>query len=71
MKKSSIIEALEEFDDDDNLVFEGNYHPITYMPKVLKVCGGTQKHMCYYCILDAGHEGDCFCACKQVNFTRE
>jgi hypothetical protein len=67
MKKKHIIDALKDFDDEDNLTIEDCHLSLT--PKFHKVCGKTQDWMPYYCVLEPDHEGDCWCMCKQVNFT--
>lgn len=66
MKKKHLIEALESFEDEDELMFDGEAW--SYVPKITTICGKTEYAMPYYCVLPPNHEGDCYCACKQVYF---
>ena len=71
MKKSDILKALAPFGDDDNIIL-GEYnmkHACELKPRL--VCGGTQAYMPYYCVLDPGHDGPCWCSCKNVDFIPE
>jgi hypothetical protein len=65
MTKRDIIELLAPFDDDDTLVFDGT---TTWLGAPSVVCGKGQQYMPYYCVLKPGHAGQCFCACKHLNF---
>jgi hypothetical protein len=69
MTKKALLEALEPFGDDDHIVFDGM--ECSYVPKVRRVCGGQQAAMPYFCTLEPGHEGQCYCSCKNVHFDRE
>lgn len=65
MKKKKLIEALQSFEDDDNICI-GDYH--NYIPEIRKICGKQDIIMGYCCCLDPGHEGDCWDSCKGVDF---
>lgn len=66
MKKADILKALEPFCDDDNLAIDAPTEGS--IPKFSKVCGKTQAYTVYYCLLEPGHEGSCWCGCKNVHF---
>ena len=66
MRKGDLIEALKPFNDDDHLQI-GDW-AISYVPKITVICGKTQEYMPYYCVLPPNHSGDCWCACKDVDF---
>ena len=65
MKKSDIIKMLEPFEDDDNIMFDDVVG--LYDPK--RICGKGQFAMPYTCVLEPGHEGQCWCKCKNIEFT--
>lgn len=66
MKKADILRALEPFDDNDNLAIDAPTEGS--IPKFSKVCGKTERYTVHYCLLEPGHTGECWCACKQVHF---
>lgn len=66
MIKKHLIAALEEFEDDDHIVFDEYAMP--YVPKIHKVCGKRMQYMVYFCVLEPNHTGDCYCGCKNVYF---
>jgi hypothetical protein len=69
MTKRALLEALEPFDEDDEIIFEDM--PSSFVPKIERVCGGRQAAMPYYCTLPPGHEGRCHCFSKDVDFDPE
>jgi hypothetical protein len=62
MKKKDLIKALENFEDDDHIVIGDESW--SWVPKIRRICGGRQYYMAYYCILEKGHDGGCYCGCK-------
>lgn len=66
MKKKYLIEALAAFDDDDHIALGEEY--MSYVPKIEKICGGSDSLMGYYCCMKPGHSGDCYSANKHVYF---
>lgn len=67
MQKKQLIAALEEFDDDDHIQIGDE--ACSFTPKITKICGKRQEFMPYYCVLEPGHDGDCYCSCKLTDFT--
>lgn len=70
MKKKNIIEALEKFNNEDEIAFEGGSTPSwgELWGEFRRVCGKGQAYMPYTCILKPGHEGECYCGCKKIEF---
>ena len=66
MKKKHLIEALKDFDDEDNIILGGEAY--SFVPEITVVCGKGQEYMSYFCVRKKGHEGKCFCRCKNVDF---
>ena len=69
MKKKQLLEVLAEFDDDDHIML-GDVAE-RFPPRITKICGGRQKYMGYYCVLQKGHDGPCWCQNKDVDFEGE
>jgi hypothetical protein len=69
VKKKDLIKALEKFEDDDHIMIGDEVW--SWVPKITRICGGRQEYMPYYCIREKGHEGDCYCGCKYVDFEAE
>lgn len=73
MTKLDIIKALEGIDDNETITLGDRCDPIRYAYELNPtiVCGAGQAYMPYFCVREKGHEGDCYCLCKNVNFTPE
>jgi hypothetical protein len=73
MKKSDIAhllnEVLKDIDEDAEFMLGNVMHVYELEPHV--VCGMGQAWMPYYCVREPDHEGECYCACKHVNFVAE
>jgi hypothetical protein len=69
MKKKYLIEALAAFEDDDHIMIGEDALP--WVPTITRICGGRAKWTGYYCVRDKGHDGDCWCSCKNVDFEGE
>jgi hypothetical protein len=69
MTKRILLKALESFNDEDELVLGEKAWP--YVPEISVICGKGQWLMPYYCTRKKGHEGQCYCSSKNVNFTPE
>ena len=72
MTKHDILNTIKDLPDDVNFVI-GEDYPIkhAYQLKIQQVCGGMQQYMPYYCMLKPGHDGQCWCSCKDVDFDKE
>jgi len=66
MTKKSLIDALSKFNDDDHIIIGDDAS--SYVPSIRKICGGRLSYMVYYCILEPGHMGPCYCGCKSLDF---
>lgn len=66
MTKRALIEALEDFADDDHIILGDEAY--SYVPSIKKICGKGQPYMVYYCTKPPGHTGNCYCPCKHVYF---
>ena len=64
VKKKQIIQALAEFDDEDDLAMDD----LTHFSPFHRICGKGQYAMPYKCVKNPGHSGECYCACKQIHF---
>jgi len=65
MRKKDVIRALALFGDEEELMLGSE--PL--LTKFTRICGRSQYAMVYKCVLEPGHKGQCFCACKRVHFT--
>lgn len=65
-----LIKELKDVPDDADIVIDTGSDTITYLGglTVTVVCGKFQAFMPYYCVRSPNHEGDCYCACKGVDF---
>ena len=61
-----LIEALKEFGDSDHIMI--GERASACVPQMTKICGKGQDYMVYYCVKTPRHEGDCYCACKNLYF---
>lgn len=66
MKKKDLINALAEFNDNDELAIDD--FCAGYIPDIKRVCGKTQKHTALYCGYTPGHTGLCFSYSKCMEF---
>jgi hypothetical protein len=66
MKKKHLVEALENFNDDDHLIIGEDI--CSFVPEIRVVCGRGQRYMAYYCVKPPNHEGECYCAIKDIDF---
>ena len=67
MKKSDIIKALEQFSDEDDILL-GDDLTALWQLQPRAICGKRQAYMVYTCVKQPGHDGECWCSCKDVNF---
>jgi hypothetical protein len=65
MTKSDIINKLKHFNDYDNILIGEN----PFNQEFKQICGKTQNNMIYKCILKPNHNGNCYCSCKNIEFT--
>lgn len=68
MIKKYLIEALSEFGDDENIALDFGDRLKTFIPKIVKICGKRESYTAHTCVLEPGHDGYCYCGCKDVYF---
>ena len=67
MKKIDLIKAMEHIGDEEHVMIGEECFP--YKPKIEAICGKGQMHMIYHCVLPINHSGECYCQCKNTEFT--
>ena len=66
MRKGQLLKALERFEDDEHVMI--GELASSYVPTVTRICGKTAQYTAHYCVREPGHEGRCYCSCKDVDF---